>query len=153
MSEWIPADKWETIVRHVPIVSVDLLVRYEGGIVLGKRTNEPAKGEWFIPGGRVHKGETRREAVHRVAGAELDISVEIVESLGAYEHIYDSSNSEGVKSKHYLANGYVVDAHSDSLESNEQHDAVQVFQSQPESLHDHIRAYVDSSMTVDWSRE
>ena len=153
MSEWIPADKWETIVRHVPIVSVDLLVRDEGGIVLGKRTNEPAKGEWFIPGGRVHKSETRREAVHRVAEAELNISVKIVESLGAYEHIYDTSDIEGVESKHYLANGYVVDVQDGSPETDEQHDSVQVFRSRPESLHDHIRAYVDSSVTVDWSRE
>jgi len=153
MSEWIPADEWETIVRRIPIVSVDLLVRHEGGIVLGKRTNEPARGEWFIPGGRVHKGETRREAVHRVAGAELGTSVEIVESLGAYEHIYDTSDIDGVESKHYLASGYVVDVQDGSLETDEQHDTVQVFQSRPESLHDHIWAYVNSSVTVDWPRE
>jgi len=32
------------------------------------------------------KGETRREAVHRVAATELGTDVEIVESLGAFEH-------------------------------------------------------------------
>ncbi|ERG95967.1 MAG: hypothetical protein J07HQW2_02428 [Haloquadratum walsbyi J07HQW2] len=27
---------WETIVRHVPIVSVDLVVRHEDGVILAK---------------------------------------------------------------------------------------------------------------------
>ena len=51
----IPDAEWRTIVEHVPIVSVDLIVTHDDGIVLGKRTNEPAKGEWFPPGGRVRK--------------------------------------------------------------------------------------------------
>ncbi|MXR50431.1 NUDIX domain-containing protein [Halovenus sp. WSH3] len=151
MSEWIPDHEWETIVRRMPIVSVDLLVRYDGGLVFGKRTNEPAKGEWFIPGGRVSKGETRQEAVHRVAEDELGISVEIVESLGAFEHFYDTADVEGVESKHYLANGYVVDLQDGNPGTDDdQHDAVEVFQSPPESLHPHIRAYLDASETLDW---
>lgn len=150
MSEWIPDDEWKTIVRNVPIVSVDLIVRYDGGLVFGKRTNEPAKGEWFIPGGRVQKGETRREAVHRVADEELGVSVEIVESLGAFEHIYDTADVEGVESKHYLANGYVVDVVNGVLQTDDQHEAVQVFQTPPDSFHSHIRAYLESSETIDW---
>ena len=86
MSEWIPKDEWETIVRNVPIVSVDLVVKRSDGIVLGKRTNEPAKGEWFVPGGRVQKGETRVEAVHRITEEEFGVSVDVIESLGAFEH-------------------------------------------------------------------
>ena len=55
--EWIPDDGWRTIGRNVPVVSVDLLVLTDDGVVLAKRTNEPAKGEWFVPGGRVRKGD------------------------------------------------------------------------------------------------
>ena len=107
--EWISDEDWRTIVANVPIVSVDLVVRREGGVLLGRRTNEPAKGAWFVPGGRVRKGETRREAVHRVASEELGSDVEIVESLGAFEHQYETADVDNVDSKHYLANGYVVD--------------------------------------------
>jgi len=42
----VPAEDWPRIVEHVPLVSVDLLVRDGDGVVVGKRTNEPAKGEW-----------------------------------------------------------------------------------------------------------
>lgn len=121
MSEWIPDAEWETIVRNVPIVSVDLVVRVGGGVVLGKRTNKPVKGEWFIPGGRVHKGETRLEAVARVAKEELGTDVEIVESLGAFENSYETSEIEIFNTKHNLANGYVVDPATDQFHPDDQH--------------------------------
>jgi len=64
MSEWIPEEEWATIVEHAPIESVDLAVECPAGIVLGQRANASAKGEWFVPGGRVQKGATLEEAVH-----------------------------------------------------------------------------------------
>lgn len=104
----VPDDDWRRIVEHVPLVSVDLLVRDGDGVVLGKRTNEPAKGEWFVPGGTVLKGERLEAAVHRVAREELGVDVEIEERLGTYEHFYDASEVPGVDSKHYLATAFVV---------------------------------------------
>ncbi|MFA9517442.1 GDP-mannose mannosyl hydrolase, partial [Halopenitus sp. H-Gu1] len=151
MSEWIPKEEWETIVRNVPIVSVDLVVKRSDGIVLGKRTNEPAKGEWFVPGGRVQKSEARIEAVHRIAKEELGISVKVSESLGAFEHRYETSDIERVETKHYLANGYIVEVDSGRIQPDDQHGEIQVFESAPDSLHPYIRAYADSSETIfDW---
>ncbi|WP_436903784.1 GDP-mannose mannosyl hydrolase [Halovenus halobia] len=149
MSEWIPEEEWTTIVRNVPIVSVDLLVRTDGGIVLGKRTNEPAKGEWFIPGGRVYKGETRTEAVHRIATEEMGVKVEILESLGAFEHIYDTAETDGVDSKHYLANGYVVEPKSTDVRPNEQHADFQILQPESIDLHPNIAAYLKKAETIE----
>ena len=161
---WIPDEDWQTIVATVPIVSVDLVVRREGGVLLGRRTNEPAKGYWFVPGGRVRKGETRREAVHRVASEELGVDVKIIESLGGFEHQYETSDVDGVDSKHYLANGYVVDivdgdgvagdgvGDKDEVTADDQHDEFRVFRSPPEPCHEYVRAYVEAAATVDaWS--
>lgn len=147
MSEWIPDDDWATIVANVPIVSVDLLVRYDGGLLLGKRTNEPAKGYWFMPGGRVQKGETRFEAVYRIGKEELEVDVEIVEALGAFEHFYESSDVSGMNTKHYLANGYVVDVVGGELQPDEQHAELNVFQSPPDPLHEYLEAYLKVSET------
>ncbi|WP_199710216.1 NUDIX domain-containing protein [Halosegnis longus] len=52
----------------MPTVFVDLLIRI--GLLFGKRTNEPVKGYWFPPGGRVRKFEMRKDAIHRVAREE-----------------------------------------------------------------------------------
>jgi colanic acid biosynthesis protein WcaH len=152
MSEyWLSEEDWNTIVANVPIASVDLLVRYGDGLIFGKRTNEPAKGYWFLPGGRIQKGETRREAVNRIAKTELGLSVKIVESLGAFEHIYDMSDVDGVDTKHYLANGYVVDVIGGELQADDQHEDLQRFDSAPEPLHDNIYDYLDvSEVLTNW---
>ncbi|WP_082224230.1 NUDIX domain-containing protein [Halorubrum sp. T3] len=149
MSEhWISEEDWNTIVANSPIVSVDLLVRYKDGLLFGKRTNKPAKGYWFLPGGRVQKGETRCEAVDRIAKEELGLSVEIVESLGAFEHIYETSDVDSVATKHYLANGYVVDVISGEPQADDQHEDIQIFDSAPEPLHENIHEYLDESKSL-----
>ncbi len=102
----------------------------------------------LIPGGRVLKGETRREAVGRVAAEELGIEVGIVESLGAFERLYDTSDVSGVDSKHYLTNGYAIDVVDGQPEPDDQHDAFRVFRSPPDPCHEYVRAYVEGATTV-----
>lgn len=52
---------------------------------------------------------------------EFDVSVDVVESLGAFEHRYETSDVEGVETKHYLANGYVVELDSGRIRSADRH--------------------------------
>lgn len=60
------------IVRHMPLVSIDLFVRNpDDAILLGLRRNEPAKDTWFVPGGVIRKGETRAQAFERISHMEL----------------------------------------------------------------------------------
>lgn len=117
------------MVRNIPIVSVDLVVECPDGIVLGKRANEPAKGEWFVPGGRVRKGERLDEAVHRVADEELGVDVDIHEALGAFEHFYEMSEVRG--KKHYVAHGFHVWTEQTVFQSGGQHGDITVFSPTP----------------------
>jgi colanic acid biosynthesis protein WcaH len=49
-------EDFATVVRSTPLISIDLIVENESGeFLLGKRTNRPAQGYWFVPGGRVQK--------------------------------------------------------------------------------------------------
>lgn len=140
----IPQDEWATIVRNVPIVSVDLVVLRDGGVVLGKRENEPAKGEWFVPGGTVLKHETLEEAVHRVAEAELGTDVRIERRLGAYEHFYETADLPDVDGKHYLANAYVVTPVDATLRPDDQHAALETFERPIRGLdlHPYVERYL-----------
>lgn len=140
---WISSDEWATIVRNVPIVSVDLVIEHSGGVILGRRENEPAKGEWFVPGGRVQKFESLTDAVHRIAREELGIDVTIRRQLGVYEHMYDESDVSEGNGKHYVANAYVVQVTGESsLSADEQHDSLRVFDDPPEDLHPYVEAYL-----------
>jgi colanic acid biosynthesis protein WcaH len=142
---WIEGDEWETIVANVPLVSVDLVVRHNGGVVLGKRTNEPAKGEWFVPGGVVFKNESLVDAVDRVANEELGCDVKIVESLGAFEHFYETSEVEGIETKHYLANAFVVDPEREEFIPDDQHEQLRVFEPPFDGLHSYVQRYLDAA--------
>lgn len=146
----VPDAEWATIVRNVPIVSIDLVVfapRESGtGVVLAKRENEPAKGRWFVPGGRVRKGERLREAVHRVAREELGVDVEIERLLGVYEHHYDVADVADAGGKHYVPVGFAVRTDAASFDLDDQHSAVRVFGADElPDVHPYTRAYLEDA--------
>lgn len=71
---WISDQEYGQIKRALPIPCVDLLISNEKGeILLVKRKNEPAKNEWWFPGGRVLHGEHRNKAAKRKAKEECGI--------------------------------------------------------------------------------
>ena len=144
-SQPIPPKDWETIIENVPIVSVDIVIEHDGGVVLGKRENEPAKDEWFVPGGTVLKNEQRTEAVHRVAAEELGESIVIDEMLGVYEHFYDAAEVEGVDSKHYLATAYSCSFEHDDpkIASDSQHEFIKVFHPPFGKFHPYVSKYLE----------
>lgn len=148
----IPDEEWATVVGNVPIVSVDLVVRHDGGVVLGKRQNQPGKGEWFVPGGRVHKNETLRDAVHRIAAEELGAEVSITRRLGVYEHFWDRADTDTDSGKHYVPVGFVVSVDGDVGAADAQHDSVRTFQPPFDTLdlHPYVSAYLeDAGISVD----
>lgn len=144
----IPDDEWRSIVANVPLVSVDLVIEHDGGVLLGKRENEPAKGEWFVPGGTVLKNEPRTDAVHRVADEEVGESVVVEDCLGTFEHFYDTSEIEGVDSKHYLATAYRCHFEHDdpTVTVDDQHSSLELFQLPLTDLepHPYIERYLDA---------
>jgi len=89
---WIEPEIFTKIVSHTPLVSIDLVVRNEsGGVLLGKRTNRPAQGTWFVPGGRINKNEKIQDAFGRIIQDEPGNSYPFSEArfLGPYQHFYE----------------------------------------------------------------
>jgi ADP-ribose pyrophosphatase YjhB (NUDIX family) len=59
-----------------PVVGVGAIVLREGKILLEKRSNEPARGKWSIPGGVVEVGEALEDAAIRDTLEETGLVVE-----------------------------------------------------------------------------
>ena len=100
------------IVDATPLVSVDLIIESPfQKVLLGKRTNRPAKGFWFVPGGRIVKNETISQALKRISEVEVgqDLSTKAPRLLGAYDHIYEDNflNVNGINT-HYVVLAYVI---------------------------------------------
>jgi len=100
------------IIEATPLVSIDLIIRNPSEkVLLGKRINRPAKGYWFVPGGRIIKNETIVHALKRISKVEMgqDLSTEAHSLLGAYDHIYEDNflNVDGINT-HYVVLAFSI---------------------------------------------
>lgn len=84
----IPEKQYKRILELVPICCVDMIIHVGKRFVLLKRLNYPAKGKWWVPGGRVEKGETLEKAVLRKAKEETGLKVKIERLIGVKETIF-----------------------------------------------------------------
>ncbi|WP_116430709.1 GDP-mannose mannosyl hydrolase [Klebsiella pneumoniae] len=99
------------IVKSTPLVSIDLIVHDENGsFLLGQRINRPARGFWFVPGGRILKDETLDSAFKRITLGELGLELDIKTAVfkGVYEHFYSDNFSSDLFSTHYVVLTYII---------------------------------------------
>ena len=68
---FIPKEEYDKILACLPILCVDCVITYEGKCLLLRRTNDPAKGHYWFPGGRLNKGELIADAAIRKAREEI----------------------------------------------------------------------------------
>jgi len=73
----IPQEQYDYIISNMPIVCVDLCIKYQDKILLVKRTDEPSKNQWWLPGGRLYKGENLKECAYRKAIEETGLKCSV----------------------------------------------------------------------------
>jgi len=116
---------FETVISSTPLISIDLLVKKDNKILLGKRINKPAQGYLFSIGGRVYKNETIDSAMMRIAKDELNFSLKLTPRfIGVFEHFYDDSIYQDV-STHYINLAYEIEIEETLNLPNEQHNEYQ----------------------------
>ena len=108
----LDVSSFKAVVRNTPLVSIDLIITdSEGKVLVGERANDPAKGFWFVPGGRIRKGETLASAFHRLLLGETGLSRSISDAafLGVFEHHYETNTfNDPDFGTHYVVLGYRV---------------------------------------------
>lgn len=68
--------------KIAPLLTVDIIIRYKGGIVLVKRAKEPFG--WALPGGFVDFGETVEQAAVRETKEETNLDIQFLRQMHVY---------------------------------------------------------------------
>lgn len=84
---------YQEAVKNLPIICIDIvvvdLISLEYLLVL--RDNEPCKGLFWVPGGRLYKGESFFEATKRKCKEETDVEVQPLSLLSANSLLFKQS--------------------------------------------------------------
>ena len=120
---------FKKIISLTPLVAIDILIKYNNKILLGKRINDPAKGYYFIPGGRILKNESLEKACIRLTNKELGFEIPF-NKFNFYmntEHFYDNNFYNSEYSTHYICLCYKYELTKEEftkININDQHEEI-----------------------------
>lgn len=145
----LSASDFAEVVRLTPLISIDLILRNSNGdAFLGVRNNEPAKGFYFVPGGRILKNERIADAFRRIILNETGVSADISQSTfkGVFEHFYDSNFANRPDfGTHYVVLAYQITQPFDDVRLDSQHSAFEWWDDErirtSRVVHENTRAY------------
>jgi ADP-ribose pyrophosphatase len=95
-----------------PCLAVGAIVFRDGRVLLVRRGQPPAEGEWAIPGGSVEVGETLQQAAQRELLEETGIVIQAGEPCFIFDVI--QADTDGRVRFHYL----VIDLLADYVEGD-----------------------------------
>jgi ADP-ribose pyrophosphatase len=92
-----------------PRLAVGAVVIHNHCVLLVKRGNPPAQGEWAIPGGNVKLGESLQQAAEREILEETGVTIQAGEAIHTFESIH--KDPAGKIIFHYV----ILDVESDYI--------------------------------------
>jgi colanic acid biosynthesis protein WcaH len=111
------------------LVAIDLILcDPKNHVLVALRNNEPAKGFYLVPGGRIRKDETIKSAFAAILREETGCRAEITQAqlLNVNEHMYANNRWGGVGyGTHYVVLAYRLQLdHRPTITLDGQHSAI-----------------------------
>ena len=98
----IDKDLYKIILESIPILTVDIVIfnKDKDKVLLFKRNNNPIKGVYYTPGGRINKNESLNNAVIRKGKEELGLNLNSfdLKFCGIIEEFFDISSYDNISS-------------------------------------------------------
>jgi ADP-ribose pyrophosphatase YjhB (NUDIX family) len=71
-----------------PVVGVGAVIVRDARALIVRRAHEPRKGEWSLPGGMLHLGESLSEAARREVREETGLEIELGPIIETFDRIH-----------------------------------------------------------------
>ena len=127
-------ENYKKFIKIFPFSCVDVLLFENNKILLTKRTRNPYKNYWHLPGHMIRKNETMKQAVKRAAKNELNLNVSIKKYVGVYE----SLNSF----RHDISHGFIVKIKSGYIKTDFQSKEIKFFKRIPKNTIPHQKKMI-----------
>lgn len=79
---------YHQFIRMMPLACVDVSIIHDEEVILVRRKDAPAKDQWWVPGGRVLKGEMMVDAARRKCKEEINLTCTIGPIIHTAETIF-----------------------------------------------------------------
>ena len=134
---FIPQTTYDQITKLMPIVSVEALIIADDKMLFLRRKNEPAKGQWWFPGGRIRKDEALQETLSREIKEETGLKIVSARLIGVYSRIFPE--------RHDVTIVYSCKCKPGKIILNEEHTEFKFFETPPSNLHQFLHEVINDS--------
>ena len=129
-----PKKEYDNFRKYFAFSCVDLVITDGKSVLLTRRTRNPYKGYWHLPGSMIHKTETMQDAAKRSAKEELNLNIKIKKFVGVYE----SHNAF----RHDVSHGFLVTIVGGKMKNDFQSSDVKFFQKTPRKTIPHHKLMI-----------
>jgi colanic acid biosynthesis protein WcaH len=141
MEFYIDESLYQKVHELMPIFCVDVILKIENKFLMVKRTQNPAKGQWWFPGGRVYKNERLLSAVKRKVLEETSLKIKHLEKIvDTYEIFFEEAPFNHNNGTHTLSNCYLGEIRDyDQITLNKYHSKYKVFSNYGQTWHPYLK--------------
>ncbi|MCZ2808087.1 MAG: NUDIX hydrolase [Candidatus Bathyarchaeota archaeon] len=125
------------VLEWMPIPTVDAIITFEGKFLLLKRKNPPVQGEWWLPGGRVRRGEALEDAVRREVREETGLECRSIRQVGVINQVFPEC--------HTISVYYLVEVENANVTLNEEHSDYLWVSTLPKGSHRYVKTMIETA--------
>jgi colanic acid biosynthesis protein WcaH len=133
----IPSPIHKQITSLMPIPSVEAMILKDNALLFLKRKNNPARGQWWFPGGRIWKDETFKETLYREIKEETGLAVEVIKFVGVYSRVFPD--------RHDITIVFLCRCFNNKVTLNAEHSAYRFFRSIPRGINPYLLETINDS--------
>ncbi|MBI2572231.1 NUDIX hydrolase [Candidatus Woesearchaeota archaeon] len=151
-SSFLPRSDYLVAHANLVVACHDIMIQYGEGILLVKRENDPARGQYWPLGGRILKGVSIEESIRKKVKEECGLELTHIEILGFGRTMFADDpfgHGKGTDTFNIMYFGIGKGTLKlDILHSNPHIITPENFASHEKSLHPYVRDYVEKALKL-----